>query len=94
MRDDEIIVRPLMTEKSTKLKENDKYSFVVHNDANKIMVENAVKRIFNVTPLSVNILNIKGKKKRVRSKYGYTSDYKKAVVTVKKGEKIAIFEGA
>jgi large subunit ribosomal protein L23 len=94
MRDDEIIIRPLMTEKSTKLREQDKYLFVVHNEANKIMVENALKRIFNITPISVNIINIKGKRKRVRAKYGYTSDYKKAVVTVKKGEKIAIFEGA
>jgi large subunit ribosomal protein L23 len=95
MRDDEIIVSPLMTEKSTLLRDKEnKYSFIVSKDANKILVAGAVKRLFNVTPVSVNILNIKGKLKKVRAKYGFTSSYKKAVVTVKKGEKIGIFEGA
>ena len=95
MRDDEIIIRPLMTEKSTLLRDKEnKYSFIVHKDANKISVGNAVKNIFKVTPVNVNIMNIKGKLKRVRAKFGYTSSYKKAVVTVKKGDKIGIFEGA
>lgn len=94
MREDEIIIRPLMTEKSTLLRDKDnKYSFIVHKDANKISIANAVKILFKVTPVNVNILNIKGKLKKVRAKFGYTSSYKKAIVTLKKGDKIGIFEG-
>jgi large subunit ribosomal protein L23 len=95
MRNDQIILRPIMTEKSTMLKDSyNKYSFIVHKNANKILVKNAIKDLFNVSPLTVNIINVRGKKKRVRYKFGYTSSYKKAIVTLKKGDKIGIFEGA
>lgn len=95
MRNDQIILRPIMTEKSTMLKDAyNKYSFIVHKNANKILVKNAIKDLFNVSPLTVNIINVRGKKKRVRYKFGYTSSYKKAIVTLKKGDKIGIFEGA
>ena len=95
MRNDQIILKPLMTEKSTMLKDAyNKYSFIVHKDANKILIKNAIKNLFNVNPISVNVINIRGKKKRVRYKFGYTSSYKKAIITLKKGDKIGIFEGA
>ncbi len=95
MKHNEIILKPIVTEKSTLMREkHNKYSFVVHGDANKIMVADAVKKLFQVTPLAVNIVNVKGKKKRVRYKYGFTSSYKKAIIALKKGDKISIFEGA
>jgi large subunit ribosomal protein L23 len=95
MNENDILLKPIVTEKSTLLKnDNNKYSFIVHKDANKILIEKAIKNIFKITPINVNIINVRGKRKRVRYKYGYTSSYKKAIVTVKKGDKIAIFEGA
>ncbi|MCK4796182.1 MAG: 50S ribosomal protein L23 [Spirochaetes bacterium] len=95
MRDDEIILKPWVTEKSTSLREKyNKYTFIVYKNVNKITIGNCIQRIFEVKPIHVNIINVKGKKKRVRYKYGYTSSYKKAIVTLKKGEKIGIFEGA
>lgn len=94
LRDDQIIIRPHVTEKANRLREKEnKYVFIIHKNANKIMVKDAVRRLFNVEPLAVNIVNIRGKKRRVRYKYGYTSSYKKAIVTLKKGDKISIFEG-
>ena len=95
MRSDNVILKPVMTEKSTALREKDnKYTFIVHKDANKIIIKDAIQKLFEVTPLNVNIINTKGKRKRVRYKYGYTPGYKKAVVTLKKEDKIGIFEGA
>ncbi len=95
MRIDQLIIRPVMTEKSTMLRNKyNKYTFIVHKNANKISVQDAIKNLFDVTPLNVNIINVRGKKKRVRYKLGYTSSYKKAIITLKEGEKIGIFEGA
>lgn len=95
MRTDQLILRPVMTEKSTMLRTKyNKYTFIVHKSANKISVQDAIKNLFNVTPIKVNIINVRGKKRRVRYKLGYTSSYKKAIITLKQGEKIGIFEGA
>lgn len=94
MRPEEIIIRPLVTEKSTYLREKfNKYTFVVNKSATKIAVSNAIKQMFDVTPVKVNVINVFGKMKRVRYKYGLTSSFKKCVVTLKQGDKIAIFEG-
>lgn len=95
MREDQIIIKPWVTEKTTILREqNNKYTFIVHKSANKVTISNAIKSLFNVKPIDVNVMNIKGKKKRVRYRYGYTASYKKAVITLDKSEKIGIFEGA
>lgn len=95
MREDQIILKPHITEKSTGLREKEnKYTFIVHKDANKIMVRKAIQKLFNFKPIEVKIMNIDGKRKRVRYKFGYTASYKKAIVTLKKGDKIGIFEGA
>lgn len=94
MNSNEILIRPVLTEKSTYLRDKlNKYVFIVHKNADKISIKKAVKEIFNVDPISVNIVNRKGKKKRVRYKYGYTPSIKKAIITLKKGDKIGIFEG-
>ncbi len=91
---DKVLIRPMVTEKSTNLqKEQNKYVFVVDKNADKITIAKAVKEMFNVTPVSVNVINCKGKVKRVRYKYGRTASKKKAIITLKKGDKIGIFEG-
>jgi len=89
-----IIIRPYITEKTTYLREKfNKYTFVVSKDADKISIEKAVKSMFGVVPIKVNVVNVRGKLKRQRYKYGYTSSFKKCILTLKKGEKISIFEG-
>jgi large subunit ribosomal protein L23 len=94
MRSEEIILRPVISEKSTKLREKEnKYVFVVAKDANKIMIKAAIKELFNVVPEKVNVLNQAGKLKRVKYKNGRTPAIKKAIITLKKDEKISIFEG-
>jgi large subunit ribosomal protein L23 len=89
-----IIIRPYITEKTTHLREKfNKYTFVVSKDADKISIERAIKTMFNVVPVKVNVVSVRGKLKRQRYKYGYTSSFKKCVLTLKKGDKISIFEG-
>lgn len=80
----------MRTEKGTNLLALNKYLFWVASSANKIEIKKAVKEIYKVTPKSVNIINVKGKKRRVRYKEGMTSGWKKALVTLKSGEKIDV----
>lgn len=93
MKKGEIIINPIITEKSTSLQELGKYCFKVNKRANKKEVMEAVKEVFNVDPVSCTVINVKGKKKRERYKLGYTSSWKKAIVTLKEGEKIELIEG-
>lgn len=89
-----IIERPLVTEKSMAGAEQGKYTFRVSKDANKIEIARAVEQVFNVKVESVNTMTVKGKKKRVgRHPEGKTADWKKAIVSLKPGQKIEIFEG-
>ncbi|HEY3298423.1 MAG TPA: 50S ribosomal protein L23 [Armatimonadota bacterium] len=89
-----IIEKPLVTEKSVDGIASGKYTFKVMKDANKIEIANAVEKIFNVKVEDVNTLTVKGKKRRVgRHPEGKTPDWKKAIVTLKPGQKIEIFEG-
>lgn len=80
----------LRTEKSTKLMTQNKYLFVVDKMANKIQIKKAVEEIFKVKVLSVNVMNVKGKPRRVRQQLGKTSDWKKAWVTLKEGSAIEV----
>jgi large subunit ribosomal protein L23 len=90
----DIIVKPLVTEKSTSLMEQNKYSFVVHPQANKIEIKNAVEEIFNVKVKAVNTLRMKGKKKRLGVYRGFRPNWKKAVVTLTEDSKpIELFQG-
>jgi large subunit ribosomal protein L23 len=93
MKKGEIIINPIITEKSTSLQELGKYCFKVNRSANKREIMGAVKAIFDVEPISCSIMNVKGKRKRERYKIGYTPSWKKAVVTLKEGDKIELFEG-
>jgi large subunit ribosomal protein L23 len=85
------IVKHLMrTEKGSGMMAENKYIFKVATDSNKIQIKQAVEEIYNVTVTKVNTLNALGKWKRVRYKEGKTPDWKKAIVTLKQGDKIDI----
>jgi large subunit ribosomal protein L23 len=94
MRADQIIIEPVVTEKTNELREHGKYVFKVDARVGKRQVINAVKELFEVNPVACNIVNVKRKPKRQRYKMGYTATWKKAIVTLPENEKIAIFEGA
>lgn len=86
----DIIKTLLRTEKSTLIEPLRKYLFLVAKDANKIQIRNAVEEIYKVKVASVNTKVAPGKLRRVRHEPGYTSDKKKAVVTLQKENKIAL----
>ena len=87
-----IIKRPVISEKSTILSERDnKYVFEVSLDANKIQIKKAVEDIFKVGVTKVRTMRMRGKLKRVRLQYGRTPEWKKAIVTLKKGDSIELF---
>lgn len=89
-----IIHRPLVTEKSlTQNTERNKVSFLVDHAANKQEIRAAVERIFAVKVIEVNTIYLKGKRKRTRMRQGKQPDQKKAIVTLREGDKIEFFEG-
>ncbi|HIE64829.1 MAG: 50S ribosomal protein L23 [Nitrospira sp.] len=94
MNPHDLIVRPLLTEKSTSLRENyNKVCFVVRREANRREVKQAIEAILNVKVDKVHIINMIGKTKRLNRFVGKRRDWKKAIVTLKKGEKLDLFEG-
>lgn len=88
----DILIRPLITEKSTQLMEEGKYVFVVAKKANKIEIAKAVAEVFNVKVANVNTVNVSGKMKRMGRFVGKRSDYKKAIVKLVPGETIEFFQ--
>jgi large subunit ribosomal protein L23 len=89
MRDaTEIIVRPLLTEKSTMGQRLNKYVFEVIPDANKIEIRHAVEELGKCQVEKVNTINVRGKSRRTRRGMGRTADWKKAVVTIKEGQQL------
>ena len=82
MRPEDIIVRPVITEKSNMAIQEGKYTFEVAKKATKIQIAQAVEKLFGVKVLKVNTMNIDGKQKRVGVHQGKTSDWKKAIVTI------------
>jgi len=89
----DIIIEPLVTEKSTAQMEQKKYSFVVDKKANNIEIKRAVEEIFGVKVKNVNTISVKGKPRRVGVHRGYRPSWKKAIVTLQEGSKaIEIFE--
>ena len=82
MLPEEIIIAPVVTEKSTDGIAEGKYTFKVNKKATKIDIKNAVEKLFEVKVLSVNTISVKGKEKRVGRNVGKTSDWKKAIVTI------------
>lgn len=88
-----VLLRPIITEKSTVLTGADKYVFEVDVRANKNQIREAVQLAFNVRVAEVNTMNVKGKPKRFGRKVVNRPDWKKAVVTLVHGDKIELFEG-
>jgi large subunit ribosomal protein L23 len=89
----EVIRRPLVTEKNTALQSQNKYAFEVRTDSNKEQVKEAIEKAFKVNVIAVNIMTVRGREKRVGRRKVMVSPWKKAVVTLKTGDKIQIFEG-
>ena len=88
-----ILIKPLVTEKVSNLGVLNKYVFAVARDANKIEVAKAIKEIYGIKPVGVNVINRLGKKARYGRIGGKRKDWKKAIVTLPKGETIKIYEG-
>ena len=88
----DILIKPIVTEKSTALMEERKYTFCVPLSATKIQIRQAVEQIFKVKVQAVNTMRYEGKMKRLGRTQGRRSDWKKAVVTLKPGERIELFE--
>ncbi len=90
-----IIKRPLVTEKSTRLmQDQNKYTFEVALTANKTEIKQAIEEIFKVTVTNVTTMRVLGKTKRMGRYEGKRPDWKKAIVTLKPGDRIEAFEGA
>ena len=93
----QVILRPVISEKSMDATQAHKYTFAVHDDANKLQIKQAVEELFKVKVLGVNVSTTKAKEKsrnRQRGRVqGYTSPWRKAVVTVRPTDKIEFFEG-
>ena len=93
MRYEQILIEPVLSEKTNIMREEGKYVFKVDPRANKTQIKEAVRRLYNVNPVSCNVMRVGGKPKRLRSRPGYTSSWKKAIIKLSKNEKIGIFEG-
>jgi len=96
----EVILRPIISEKSIDESERGKYTFAVHDRANKIQIKAAIEELYkkeNVTVVSVNVLTTKAKEKRRGNRrgqtIGHTTPWRKAIVTLAAGQKIEFFEG-
>lgn len=90
----DILIKPVISEKSYGLLDEGKYTFLVLPETNKTQVKQAVEAVFGVKVAGVNTINRQGKRKRTRSGYGKRRDTKRAVVTLAEGESIDIFGGA
>jgi large subunit ribosomal protein L23 len=91
----DIIVKPIITEKSSLLKETgNQYVFQVQRDTNKIEIKKAIEKLFKVKVVSVQVARMQGKTRRVGKFFGKKPDWKKAVVKLSPKDKITIFEGA
>ena len=86
-----IIIYPIITDKATRLLENNQYSFVVNPSSDKITIKTAIEYLFNVKVVKVNTCQLPRKKKRVGKYIGWKSQYKKAIVTLADGDTINLF---
>ena len=89
----DVILQPVISEKSYGLLDANKYTFVVAPDANKTQIKIAIEQIFGVTVTSVNTANRSGKRKRTKFGYGTRKDTKRAIVSLAEGDRIEIFGG-
>jgi large subunit ribosomal protein L23 len=89
----DVLLAPVISEKSYGLLDEGKYTFVVAPDANKTQIKIAVEQVFNVRVTAVNTINRQGKRKRTRTGYGKRNDTKRAIVSLAPGDRIDIFGG-
>ena len=87
------IISPNITEKATSLSEFNKVVFKVHDGASKTSIKKNIEKIFKVNVVKINTINLKGKSKMVKNRKVYKSGYKKAIVTLKKGQSIDLATG-
>ena len=87
------IISPNITEKATSMSEYNKIVFKVHKGANKNSIKKSIEKIFKVKVIKINTINLKGKTKIVRNKKAFKPSYKKAIVTLKKGQSIDLSTG-
>ncbi len=88
-----VIVKPVVTEKSTTLSENNQIVFLVNINSNKIDIKKSIEIIYGVKVSSVNVIRVKGKTKVFKGKVGKRSDYKKAIISLPKGQSIDLSLG-
>jgi large subunit ribosomal protein L23 len=89
----DVLIAPVVSEKSYGLLDNNKYTFIVHPDANKTEIKIAVEKVFNVKVTAVNTLNRQGKARRTARGMGRRKDTKRAIVSLAEGHRIDIFGG-
>ena len=87
------IIAPNITEKSTSLSEFNKIVFRVHKNASKNLIKKSIEKIFKVNVIKINTINLKGKTKIVKNKKAFKPGYKKAIITLKKGQSIDLATG-
>ena len=90
----EVLIRPVVSEKSYEQIVQNRYTFKVHQDAHKTQIRQAVEQLFDVSVVNVNIVKVQPKPKRRGATKGTRSGWKKAIVQLKQGDSIEIFEGA
>lgn len=88
-----VLSYPLVSEKATYLGEENKYVFIVSNNATKEDIKRAIKDVYGIKPLKVRTINVSGKNRRYGRVTGSTTDYKKAIITLPEGETIQIYDG-
>jgi len=87
----DIIKYPIITDKATRLLENNQYSFIVDPDSDKITIKMSIEYLFDVNVIKINTCHLPKKKKRVGKYFGWKSHYKKAIVTLSEGDTINLF---
>ena len=87
------IISPIVTEKSTSLSEFNKIVFKVHKGASKSSIKRSIEKIFKVNVVKINTINLKGKTKIVKNKKSFKQGFKKAIITLKKGQSIDLATG-
>ena len=89
----DVLIEPVVSEKASALREQNKYVFIVRTDATNTEIKEAVSKLFKVTVVNCTTMNVMGKMKRLRGRPGRTASYKKAIVRIAEGQTIAAFEG-
>ena len=88
-----VLIRPIVSEKASRQQSDNQYFFAVAYDTNRIEVAKAIKAVYGVAPIKVNMIRVEGKARRFGGVKGRRKDWKKAIVTLPKGKTISVYEG-